>query len=71
MNIAETVRRLRACQPELCIVLVGEAMSQNEIAEGFREGALDFFADPTDAELLAERVHSLCRRYFRPYHTRT
>jgi len=65
MRIAETVRRLRAWQPELCIVLVGKAPSQNEIAEAFREGALDFFSDPTDGELLAERVHSLCRRYRR------
>jgi DNA-binding NtrC family response regulator len=62
---ARIVRQLRAWQPDLCIVLVGEAIPQNEVAEAFREGALDFFSDPTDAELLAERVHSLCRRYRR------
>lgn len=64
-RVAETVRQLRSWQPNLCIVIVGEAIPQNEIAEAFREGALDFFSDPTDAELLAERVHSLCRRYRR------
>lgn len=68
MRVAETVRRLRSWQPELCIVLVGEALSQNEIAEAFREGALDFFASPRDAELLAERVHSLCRRHRKDRH---
>lgn len=60
--VAQTVRQLRLGQPQLCIVLVGEALSQDEVAEAFRAGASDFFSDPADAELLAERVLSLCRR---------
>lgn len=64
-DVAQVVRGLLAKQPRLCVVLVGEALSQNQIAEAFREGALDFFSEPRDPQLLAERVHSLCRLYRR------
>ncbi|MBI1357969.1 MAG: hypothetical protein GC160_26830 [Acidobacteria bacterium] len=64
-RVAETVRLLRRRQPSLRIVLVGGGLSQSDVAEAFREGALDFFPNPEESALLAERLHSLCRLHER------
>ena len=48
--------------PELVIVLVNGGLTQEQIASAFKEGAKDYFSDPYDVKLLAERVNALCAR---------
>ena len=65
LRTADAVRMLHREQPGICIVLVGGGLTQDEIAEAFRAGAFDYFPNPEESDLLAERLHSLCNRYRR------
>jgi DNA-binding NtrC family response regulator len=46
--------------PELCVVLVDGGISQKQIAHAFEDGVKDYFAEPYDVDLLAERIDALC-----------
>jgi DNA-binding NtrC family response regulator len=48
--------------PQLVVVLVNGGLSQEQIASAFKEGAKDYFSDPYDVKLLAERVNALGAR---------
>jgi DNA-binding response OmpR family regulator len=48
--------------PQLVIVLVNGGLTQEQIASAFKEGAKDYFSDPYDVKLLAERVNALGAR---------
>lgn len=56
------VKGLRRVYPDVYVVLVNGALSPAEIAEAFREGVRDYFSRQSDAELVVERVQSLCRQ---------
>ena len=58
--LSEVLPRLKEEFPDLCVVLVDGGLSQKQIAASFKEGVQDYFADPYDAELLRERMDSLC-----------
>jgi len=53
---------LKSHFPELVIVLVNGGLTQEQIASAFKEGAKDYFSDPYDVKLLAERVNALGAR---------
>ena len=53
---------LKSNFPKLVVVLVNGGLSQEQIASAFRDGVKDYFADPYDVKLLAERVHTLGAR---------
>jgi hypothetical protein len=53
---------LKAQFPELCVVVVEGTYLQQQVAGLFRDGIRDYFPAPYDAELLTERVASLCGR---------
>ncbi len=46
--------------PGLRIVLVDGGLSQQQIAAAFQDGVNDYFSGPYEAQLLAERMDSLC-----------
>lgn len=56
-----TIRWLRDTVPELVIVLVDGGLTQQEIADAFREGIRDYFPMPYDMDLLAERISCLIK----------
>jgi DNA-binding NarL/FixJ family response regulator len=56
------VKALRRVYPDVHIVLVNGGLSPAEIAEAFREGVRDYFSHQSNAELVVERVESLCRQ---------
>lgn len=58
--VSQVLPRLKEEFPDLCIVLVDGGLSQKQIAAAFKEGIKDYFADPYDADLLLERMDSLC-----------
>ena len=58
--VSQVLPRLKEEFPDLCIVLVDGGLSQKQIAAAFKEGIKDYFADPYDADLLVERMDSLC-----------
>ncbi len=58
--VSQVLPRLKEEFPDLCIVLVDGGLSQKQIAAAFKEGVKDYFADPYDADLLVERMDSLC-----------
>jgi len=41
------------------VMLVNGGLTQEQIASAFKEGAKDYFSDPYDVKLLAERVNAL------------
>jgi DNA-binding NtrC family response regulator len=47
---------LRSRCPSLCVVLVDGGLDQRQLATAFREGVRDYFPEPVDVHLLAERV---------------
>ena len=49
-----------AAHSELCVVLVDGGITQKQIARAFEVGVKDYFAEPYDIELLAERIDALC-----------
>jgi CheY-like chemotaxis protein len=49
--------------PDLCVVLVDGGISQKQIARAFEDGARDYFAEPFDINLLAERIDALCTNF--------
>jgi DNA-binding NtrC family response regulator len=50
---------LKSHFPKLVVVLVNGGLMQEQIASAFKEGAKDYFSDPYDVKLLAERVNAL------------
>jgi hypothetical protein len=50
---------LRRRCPSLCIVLVDGGLNRRQLASAFREGVRDYFPEPVDVHLLAERVNVL------------
>jgi DNA-binding NtrC family response regulator len=50
---------LKSHFPQLVVVLVNGGLTQEQIASAFKEGAKDYFSDPYDVKLLAERVNAL------------
>lgn len=59
------VKVLRRVYPDVHVVLVNGALTPAEIAEAFREGVRDYFAHQSNADLVVERVQSLCRQALR------
>jgi DNA-binding response OmpR family regulator len=55
------LRSLRRRRPELPIVLVDGDLSDDEKADAFNLGVLDYFPAPCDVGLLAERLEVLAR----------
>jgi DNA-binding response OmpR family regulator len=53
---------LKRCSPALAVLLVGGALDQQQLATAFRQGVRDYFPDPYDGRLLAERVLFFCGR---------
>jgi DNA-binding NtrC family response regulator len=56
---------LKSNFPKLVVVLVNGGLTQEQIASAFKEGVKDYFSDPYDVKLLAERVHTLGARKHR------
>jgi DNA-binding NarL/FixJ family response regulator len=56
------VKVLRRVYPDVDVVLVNGALTPSEIAEAFREGVRDYFSHQSSADLVVERVQSLCRQ---------
>lgn len=61
-QVPELVRRLKAAHPTLDIVLVDGRLTQRQLAAAFAAGARDYFPQPYDAALLAERISGLSRQ---------
>jgi DNA-binding response OmpR family regulator len=55
------LRSLRRRRPELPIVLVDGGLSDDEKADAFNLGVLDYFPAPCEVGLLAERLEVLAR----------
>lgn len=55
------VKVLRRVYPDVDVVLVNGALTPAEIGEAFREGVRDYFSHQSNADLIVERVQSLCR----------
>ena len=53
--------RLTEELPELCVVLVDGGISQQQVASAFEDGVKDYFAEPYDIDLLAERIDAFER----------
>jgi len=58
--VLERLREVKDRYPELRVVLVDGGLKQLQVAEAFRLGARDYFAEPYDADLLIERIGALC-----------
>jgi len=59
-TVLQRLQEIRERYPDLRIVLVDGGLNQLQIAEAFRLGACDYFAEPYDTDLLIERVGALC-----------
>jgi len=55
------VKGLRRVYPDVHIVLVNGGLTPTQIADAFREGVRDYFSYQSNADLVVERVQSLCR----------
>jgi two-component system, OmpR family, response regulator len=53
----ETLRRLRAMQPDIQMILSGRATVKTAV-EAIQLGAIDIFEKPTEVETLVERIRS-------------
>jgi len=58
----ELVRRLKARDPVLPVLLVGGSGTIRDAVEAMRAGALDFLADPVLPEVIVERVRKAVER---------
>jgi len=56
------VPQLFIAHPGLSVVLVDGGITQKQIAAAFHAGVRDYFAEPYDLTLLAERIDALCTR---------
>ena len=54
--------RLKRSYPALNVLLVDGALDQGRLATGFQQGARDYFPEPYDVRLLAERIEYFCDR---------
>lgn len=54
----ETLRRLRAMQPELQVMILSGRATVKTAVEAIQLGAIDIFEKPTDVETLVERIRS-------------
>jgi hypothetical protein len=59
-NALRLLPQITSDHPELCVVLVDGGITQKQIASAFEAGVKDYFAEPYDIELLAERIDALC-----------
>jgi hypothetical protein len=51
---------LRTSYPGLQVLLVSGGLDQGQVVLAFRQGVRDYFPDPYDVRLLAERVDHFC-----------
>jgi len=54
------VPQITTAHPGLFVVLVDGGITQKQIASAFQAGVKDYFAEPYDIKLLAERIDALC-----------
>jgi DNA-binding NtrC family response regulator len=62
LGTGELLGRLTRCYPALYVLLVDGALDQGRLVTGFQQGARDYFPEPYDVRLLAERIEHFCGR---------
>jgi len=62
LGTGDLLGRLKRCYPALHVLLVDGALDQGRLATGFQQGARDYFPEPYDVRLLAERIEYFCDR---------
>jgi DNA-binding NtrC family response regulator len=62
LGTGDLLGQLKRCYPALYVLLVDGALDQRRLATGFQQGARDYFPEPYDVRLLAERIEYFCGR---------
>jgi hypothetical protein len=62
LGTGDFLGRLKRSYPALYVLLVDGALDQGRLAVGFQQGARDYFPEPYDVRLLAERIEYFCGR---------
>jgi DNA-binding response OmpR family regulator len=66
IRLPPLLRSLRQRRPDLPIVLVNGGLTEDDKAEAFSLGVVDYFPAPYQVGLLAERLEALARARVRP-----